>query len=95
MCPFVPFLIADGNCILGTVLSVSGASISTLSYVIFEDQADGELSHHLDLEKADEEGKKMASAPHESSEERASQTHENYHLRKSLAWDTAFFTSDG
>ncbi|KAK4799310.1 hypothetical protein SAY86_024675 [Trapa natans] len=56
---------------------------------------DGELLHHLDLEKADEEGKDLDSEPLEFFQECASKKPEDYHLRKSLAWDTAFFTGDG
>ncbi|OWM82377.1 hypothetical protein CDL15_Pgr001951 [Punica granatum] len=54
-----------------------------------------ELLPGLDLENADVEGNEMASKPLKSAEQRVNKTPENYHLRKSLAWDAAFFTNDG
>ncbi|KAK4767198.1 hypothetical protein SAY86_014948 [Trapa natans] len=49
----------------------------------------------LDSENTDDQRKNMASTNVERLEEKATKTPENYHLRESLAWDTAFFTSDG
>ncbi|KAK4776071.1 hypothetical protein SAY87_024032 [Trapa incisa] len=49
----------------------------------------------LDSENTDDQRTNMASTNVERLEEKATKTPENYHLRESLAWDTAFFTSDG
>lgn len=76
----------------------SSHSVLTLSCVIVERQADdrsSELLHGMDLEKADEERKAISSKPLELVEEQASNTPQNYNLRKSLAWDSPFFTSGG
>ncbi|KAK4772974.1 hypothetical protein SAY87_027993 [Trapa incisa] len=49
----------------------------------------------LDLENMDTQRENIASTNVEILEEKSSKTPVNYHLCESLAWDSAFFTSDG
>lgn len=89
----------NGFCCVSSIYSSKfGALILILFHVILESGAVDqslELSPGLDLQNVQEKGKTMASKPLELVEEQSSKTPENYNLRKSLAWDTAFFTSDG
>lgn len=96
--PSVNYIFNGVDYVSSICSSSFGAFNSTLHLLFLKNQAGDpslESLQGLDPENTDEQGKKMAPKNVEQLEEKASRTPENYHLRESLAWDSAFFTSDG